>query len=154
LRRSQYLGNRVDEFPGGDAFAGTSAIAVSRLDNPTPTRVLDQSSWMAPVFVDRHQSRTEFEDKDQVWADIAASSPCFGRAYVCETEFRSNGGHGPNATFQAPLKIGTSADGGDTWQLRQATPAAGSATDKTEWGYVGCPVSRHGIPQWMGSSVK
>ena len=75
-------GSRVDyaniavNFPGQSTFAGDGAVAVSRLDNPTPERVALQSSWMAPVIASK-QSDAVFNDKPQIWADNAASSAVF-----------------------------------------------------------------------------
>ncbi len=101
-------------FPNFD-FRGIVGAAVSRLDNPTPTSVLDKNSWKQPVIVNTHAGATAFEDKEQIWADNAASSPFFGRVYLCSVQFRSVGKHfalGGNSP--APLMISVSPDGGDT----------------------------------------
>ena len=113
-----YYGNLTANFPGKEIFKGFEAVAVSRLDNPTQTSVLDKSSWMPPVVVTGSQSNTAFEDKVQAWADNAASSPFFGNVYACFVQFRSNGHHNA-ANVPAPLFIAASSDGGDTWRLNQ-----------------------------------
>src|SRR5215472_15479640 len=45
------------------------AITVSHIDNPTQTRVADQSNWSNPVFVPAHIAASAGLDKEQVWAD-------------------------------------------------------------------------------------
>src|SRR3954471_17801581 len=65
-----YYANLTGAWPSGFAFPnpefhGYLAVGVSRLDNPTPTSVLSQSSWKAPVIVNSHVGQTAFEDKEQ-----------------------------------------------------------------------------------------
>ena len=55
------------------------------------------------------QSSTTFSDKEQVCADNAASSPFFGRVYVCWASFRSQE---QGQAFPTPLTVARSADGG------------------------------------------
>jgi hypothetical protein len=62
-----------------------------------------------------------FEDKEQVWADNAASSPFFGNVYVCSAAFRSNSN---GFALPVPILVATSRDGGDTWTTKQITEAA------------------------------
>src|SRR5205814_2776941 len=94
--RVYYSNNTADlsDYYGAGAagFRGFSATAVSRLDDPTPARVAQKSSWMAPVIVSK-QNTAVFNDKDQIWADNAESSRYFGRVYACSNAFRSNGQH-------------------------------------------------------------
>ena len=101
-------------------FKGYEAIAVSRTDNVPAAAGGDKNAWMQPVIISR-QAGTTFSDKEQIWADNASSSPFFGTVYVCWAAFRSNGA-GP-----APLNVGVSHDGGDTWRVRQISPAADNA---------------------------
>ena len=101
------------------AFKGFEAIAVSRVDNVAAAAANDASAWSAPVVISK-QSSTTFSDKEQVWADNAASSRFFGTVYVCWASFRSNSkGH----ALPTPLTVATSRDGGDTWTTRQVGPA-------------------------------
>jgi hypothetical protein len=94
------------------AFRGFEGIAVSRTDDRG-------GHWSAPTLVSP-QSQTTFSDKEQVWADNAASSRFFGNVYVCWADFRSNSqGH----ALPTPLKVARSADGGDTWSVKQVSPA-------------------------------
>src|SRR5437773_11423736 len=73
-----YYANLTSNFPGKQGLPrGFEGVAVSRLDDPTPTSVLDKSSWLPPVIVTAQQSSTAFTDKEQIWADNAASSPFF-----------------------------------------------------------------------------
>jgi hypothetical protein len=120
-------------------FHGFEALAVSRLDDPTPARVLQKSSWQPPVIVDTRSSQTAFEDKEQIWADNAASSPYFGRVYMCAPQFRSASGH-PNANAPAPLEVAVSPDGGSTWRTKQLTPAATGGHGPTLFGLSGCTI--------------
>ena len=142
-----YYANLTSNFPGARGIErGYEAVAVSRLDNPTPTSVLDKSSWMRPVVVTARQSNTAFTDKEQIWADNAASSPFFGRAYVCFAEFRSNGRHNPGTAI-APLTVSVSADGGDTWRTKQIQAADAGGHGQGGFGSSGCTVrtDSHGV---------
>jgi hypothetical protein len=141
-----YYANLTGAWPSGFAFPnpefhGFLGVGVSRLDNPTPTSVLDKSSWMPPVIVNTHVGQTAFEDKEQIWADNAASSPFFGRVYLCNPEFRSVGQHkAPGGNFPAPLTVSMSPDGGSTWRTQQITPAGTGGRGPTLWGISGCTV--------------
>jgi hypothetical protein len=141
-----YYANLVGAWPSGFAFPnpefhGYLAVGVSRLDNPTPARVLDKNSWQSPVIVNTRVGQTAFEDKEQIWADNAASSPFFGHAYICNAQYRSNGQHrGLGGTFPAPLTVSYSADGGNTWQSKQITPAGTPGYGPNQWGLSGCTI--------------
>jgi hypothetical protein len=113
------------------AFKGFEAIYVSRTDNVAAAAAGNKNAWMRPVRVSK-QSGTTFADKEQIWADNAASSPHFGNAYVCYAAFRSV----PGAA--APLVVATSRDGGDSWETKQVSPAHNVAP--TRWGQSGCTV--------------
>jgi hypothetical protein len=129
-------------------FHGFTGLAVSRLDNPTPQSVLDKNSWKPPVLVNTHAGQTAAEDKEQIWADNAASSSFFGRVYVCSVQFRSVGLHlAPGGNFPAPLLVSTSSDGGETWWTKQITPAGTTGRGPNLWGLSGCTVrtDSHGV---------
>jgi hypothetical protein len=122
--------------PGSDAlqvdhqaFPGFEAIAVSRIDNVTQSRVQHQDSWMPPVIASEQNDET-FSDKEQVWADNAASSPHFGNVYVCYVAFLDE---------SAPLRVATSTDGGDTWVNKQIHPGEESE-DGSHFGVSGCTI--------------
>jgi hypothetical protein len=125
-------------------FKGFEAVAVSRTDNVAAAAANDKSAWMRPVIVSK-QSQTTFSDKEQIWADNAASSPFFGNVYTCIATFRSNS-HG-NAAPQ-PLIVATSRDGGDTWTQKQVTPATNNPFNTRQgFGRSGCTVrtDSHGV---------
>ena len=153
-----YYGNLVGAWPSGFAFPnpefhGYLAIGVSRLDNPTPTNIVDKSSWKPPVIVNEHIGQTGFEDKDQIWADNASSSPFFGQVYACDAEFRSNGHHtalGGNAP--APLVVAYSPDGGSSWKTKQITSAGTNGKGPTQFGISGCTIrtDSHGVVYLFG----
>jgi hypothetical protein len=97
---------------------GPAAVAVSRIDDPTPERIQDQTNWFHPVLAATRSSAVTFEDKDQVWVDNAASSPFFGNVYVCWANF--NPGF---VEVSSPIIVSVSRDGGDSWAQKQVTDA-------------------------------
>lgn len=103
------------------AFKGFEAIGVSRTDDVQAAANNDKSAWKPPVLISK-QSSTTFSDKEQIWADNASSSPFFGNVYVCWASFRGQE-LSPNAA-PAPLMVAASRNGGDTWTVKQVTPAA------------------------------
>lgn len=136
---SNFANNKRDE-----TFKGYEAIAVSRTDNVQAAAAGDANAWFAPVLVSQ-QSSTTFSDKEQIWADNAASSPFFGNVYVCWASFRSNSQG--NASPQ-PLIVATSADGGTTWTQKQVTSASNNPFNtKQGFGRSGCTIrtDSHGI---------
>jgi hypothetical protein len=110
--------NLTDTRIGPPVNANTE-IAVSHIDNVTPERIQSQANWSRPFFVAPRVAATAGLDKEQVWADNAASSPFFGYAYVCYTDFHSlSGGLG----FPLFPHVATSTDGGVTWSNRVVAP--------------------------------
>jgi hypothetical protein len=120
------LGARKDE-----TFKGFEAIYVSRTDNPQLAATggaAGKAAWMHPVRVSKQSSAT-FSDKEQIWADNAASSSFFGNVYVCWANFIG---------ASAPLVVATSRDGGRTWTQQNVTPAHNVAPK--QWGQSGCTI--------------
>jgi hypothetical protein len=124
---------------------GLLGVAVSRLDNPTPERVAQKSSWMRPSIVIQRAGTFALEDKEQIWADNAASSPYFGHVYTCNVEFRAQtGGSGA----PAPVMVASSADGGSTWTQRKIPGNAGAGASFLKFGFAsGCTIrtDSHGV---------
>jgi hypothetical protein len=114
-----YYANLAADISGGAAFKGFEAVVVSRTDDVRAAAAGDASAWSQPSIISK-QSSTTFSDKEQVWADNAESSPYFGNVYVCWASFRSNS-HG-NA-LPTPLIVARSTDGGETWTVKQISPA-------------------------------
>jgi hypothetical protein len=107
-----------------EVFKGFEAIAVSRTDDVYAAAAGVQTAWKNPVIVSK-QSSTTFSDKEQIWADNAASSAFFGNVYICWASFRGQE-LSPNAA-PAPLLVAVSSDGGDTWTQHQISPAANNS---------------------------
>src|SRR6266508_5478984 len=103
----------------GGGINTSIAVAVSHIDNITADRVQDQSNWSRPFLVTPRSSSTAGFDKEQIWADNAATSPFFGNVYVCYVDFHSfSGGNG----FPLFPYVATSRDGGVTWAHRIVGP--------------------------------
>jgi hypothetical protein len=113
-----------------EALKGFEGIAVSRTDNVAAAAAGSKAAWMPPVIASK-QSGAAFSDKETIWADNAASSPFFGNVYVCYTAFNSVGGP------PEPIRVARSMDGGDTWDVKQISPAANTGLGH---GRQGCTV--------------
>jgi hypothetical protein len=135
-----YYANLVANLYGGhfeQAFKGFEAIGVSRTDNVQDAAAGSMSAWMAPVIVSK-QSSTTFSDKEQIWADNAASSPYFGNVYICWASYRSQE---LGQVAPAPLMAATSSDGGSTWSVNQISNASNTPFNSEQgFGRSGCTV--------------
>ena len=128
-------------------FNGFVGVAVSRLDNPTAASVAIKNSWQPPVIVSSMQGQTSFQDKEQIWADNASSSPFFGHTYICSNDYRSNAAH-QNGNSPIPMLVFSSTDGGNTWTKRQVTSAVTNGiSPQNGFGYSGCTIrtDSHGV---------
>ncbi len=127
-----------------ETFKGFEAIAVSRTDDVAAAAAGSKSAWQPPVLISK-QSSTTFSDKEQVWADNAASSPFFGNVYVCWASFVSMS---RGRALPQPLIVATSTDGGDTWAQQQVTSASNNPFNANQgFGRSGCTVrtDSHGV---------
>jgi len=139
------LSSNFSTIRSDESFKGFEAVAVSRTDDVAAAAAGNNSAWMAPVIVSK-QSSTLFSDKEQVWADNAASSPFFGHAYICNVAFRSQE---KGRALPSPLEVATSTDGGDTWTQKQVTPAVDNINS---FGISGCSIrtDSHGVVYLFG----
>jgi hypothetical protein len=103
----------------GGGINTSIAVAVSHIDDVTSDRIQDQSNWSPPILVTARSSASAGFDKEQIWADNAATSPFFGNVYTCYVDFHSfSGGNG----FPLFPYVATSTDGGVTWTNRKVGP--------------------------------
>jgi hypothetical protein len=131
------LTSRFNDVPAQETFKGFEAIAVSRTDDVAAAAAGDKNAWMPPVIVTQ-QSSTTFSDKEQVWADNAASSPFFGNVYICIASFRSLS---QGYALPQPLIVATSKDGGSTWIQKQVTSASNTPFNPVQgFGRSGCTI--------------
>ena len=126
---------RTNAEPG--PIRGFEAITVSRADNISAGNYQLKSTWKQPVIASKAASNTQFSDKEQIWADNAASSAFFGNVYLCYVAFNGSGA--------GPLVVATSRNGGSTWQQKNVSPAA--AASKVHFGQSGCTIrtNSHGV---------
>jgi len=139
------LAANFSTFRSEEAFKGFEAVAVSRTDDVGAAAAGNTSAWMAPVIVSK-QNSTLFSDKEQVWADNAASSPFFGHVYICNVAFRSQE---KGRALPSPLEVATSTDGGNSWTQKQVTPAVDNIN---HFGISGCSIrtDSHGVVYLFG----
>jgi Neuraminidase (sialidase) len=130
-----YYANLTSNRPDRATFKGAEAIAVSHTDNVQSAASGANNAWSAPVIASK-QSGAKFSDKEQIWADNAATSKFFGNVYVCYAAFRGNG----NGATNQPLDVITSRDGGQTWTDRQVTSATNNTHSRNGFGRSGCTV--------------
>jgi hypothetical protein len=133
--------NLTDTTIGTEGQNTTTSVVVSHFDDLSAANYQDQSRWSRPFFVDKNVGPTAGLDKEQVWADNAATSDFFGNAYVCYTDFHSFSG---GLNFPLKPMVGVSRDGGLTWTTRQvASPSTATPTGS----HQGCTVrtDSHGV---------
>jgi hypothetical protein len=105
-------------------FKGVEGVGVSRTDNVAAAAKGDKTAWMPPVVVPS-SSAAAFADKEQIWADNAASSPFFGNVYLCYGNYTG----GPSAGSDAhTLQLARSTDGGSTWTTLTLASIPGSTS--------------------------
>jgi hypothetical protein len=109
-------------------FKGVEAIGVSRSDNVIAAAAggaSGKAAWLPPVVITGSGSAAAFADKEQIWADNAASSRFFGNVYVCFARYVGGPSAGSNAHT---LDVARSSDGGDTWSKVTVVNIPGSSS--------------------------
>lgn len=115
-------------------FKGFEAIAVSHADDLASAAAGKAGAWSDPAIVtERRQSATTFSDKEAIWVDNAATSPRFGTAYVCYTQFRSQQDTGPEK-----IAVSHSTDGGTNWS--RPTTLSSAFDNPKHPGRQGCAI--------------
>jgi hypothetical protein len=132
---------RIQSNGANNGQNSTFAVTVSHIDNVTPDRILDQSNWSQPVYAAPHAAESSGLDKEQVWADNAATSPFFGSVYVCYVDFHS---FSRGKAFPLFPMVSSSADGGVTWHQHAVAPPTNNSA---RGAYDGCTVrtDSHGV---------
>ena len=120
-------------------FKGVEAIGVSRTDDVSAAAAGTKTAWRPPVVIPGSNSAAGFADKDQIWADGAASSDFFGNVYTCFGNFVGGPSTGSNAHT---LNVATSSDGGDSWSAVKVVAIPGSSSGKfgLSSGASGCTI--------------
>jgi hypothetical protein len=115
------------------------AIGVSRTDNPQAAAAGVKSAWLPPSLITGSNSAAAFADKEQIWADNAASSRFFGNTYVCFARYVGGPSAGSNAHT---LDVARSTDGGDSWTKLTLVNIPGSSSGKFSLvsGHSGCTI--------------
>ena len=119
---------------GPDTQNSTFAVTVSHIDDVSPSRIQVQSNWSKPYFAAPHVAASAGLDKEQIWADNAASSHFFGNVYVCYVDYHS---FSRGNAFPLFPSVATSTDGGITWTAR---PVAPPLTNSQQGSLDGCTV--------------
>jgi hypothetical protein len=128
-----YYANLAAAFPGQTPFRAAEVIAVSRTDNVRAAASGDQSAWRRPTIVTKDLRAQIFSDKENVWADNAASSRFFGNVYVCW-----NKNVGLTSTAPQAVVLSRSTDGGATWGAERRLSPFVAASAVT--GLIGCQI--------------
>jgi hypothetical protein len=120
-------------------FKGVEAIGVSRTDNPQAAAAGVKSAWLPPSLITGSNSAAAFADKEQIWADNAATSRFFGNTYVCFARYVGGPSAGSNAHT---LDVARSTDGGDSWSKLTLVGIPGSSSGKFSLvsGHSGCTI--------------
>jgi hypothetical protein len=126
---------------GPDTQNSTFAVTVSHIDNVSSSRIQVQSDWSQPFFAASHVAASAGLDKEQIWADNAASSRFFGNVYVCYVDYHS---FSQGNAFPLKPMVARSDDGGVTWTDRQVAPPL---TNSQHGDLDGCTVrtDSHGV---------
>jgi hypothetical protein len=122
-----YYANLAFPIAGRAPFNGGSAVAVSRTDNAAAAAAGNKNAWMPPVVVTKQSSAT-FSDKEDIWADNAASTnnAQTGGRQGCAIRSDSNGvvyvvWEGADIhTRQSVFYLARSFDGGNNFEKPRA----------------------------------